>query len=111
MRASKKPNRMKGGLKQRYKGSWSIVLDVGYRPDPITGTLKRQQKWVTFRGTKKEALAKRTELLHTRNNGAFVEPSKLTLGAWVREWLDTSVKSRCRRQPTRGTGASSSETS
>ena len=42
---------MRGHIKQRSKGSWSIVLDLGR--DPSTG--KRKQQWVTVRGTKKEA--------------------------------------------------------
>ena len=42
---------MRGHIKQRSKGSWSIVLDLGR--DPSTG--KRKQQWVTVRCTKKEA--------------------------------------------------------
>ncbi len=41
---------MKGCLTQRYKGSWSIVLDVGYQMDPITGVRKRKQRCITVRG-------------------------------------------------------------
>jgi integrase len=28
--------------------------------------------------------------------GEFIEPTKLTLGAWLKEWLDGSLKPRCR---------------
>jgi hypothetical protein len=28
---------MRGSLKKRYKGSWSIILDLGYETDPATG--------------------------------------------------------------------------
>ena len=31
-------------LRKRYKGTWSIILDLGYKRDPQTGKLKRQQK-------------------------------------------------------------------
>jgi len=89
---------MRGSLKQRYKGSWSIILDLGFEPDPVTGVPKRKQKWVTFRGTKKQADAKLTELLGAANDGTFVEPSKITLGAWLREWLEVAV--RRQRRPT-----------
>jgi integrase len=77
---------------QRYKGSWSIVLDLGYQPDPATGKLKRRQKWITVRGTKKEAEAKLAELLVDVNRGVLVEPSKRTFGDWLTEWLDKAIK-------------------
>ena len=54
---------MRGCLKQRYKGSWSIILNIGYQIDPTTGRSKRRQKWITFRGTKKEAQTRLNELL------------------------------------------------
>lgn len=77
---------MRGSITQRYKGSWSLILDLGYRRDPATGKLKRQQKWVTFRGTKADAEKKLNELIHAQNKGAFVEPNKRTLGEWLTEW-------------------------
>ena len=49
---------MRGHIKQRSKGSWTIVLDLGR--DPSTG--KRRQQWVTHRGTRKEAEKKLAEL-------------------------------------------------
>jgi hypothetical protein len=74
----------------------SIILDLGYEPDPESGILKRKQKWVTFRGTRKDAELKLNALLTASNGGTFIEASKLTLGAWLREWLEASVKPRCR---------------
>jgi len=35
---------MRGSLIQRYKGSWSIILDLGYQTDPATGLRKRKQQ-------------------------------------------------------------------
>jgi integrase len=87
---------MRGSLKQRYKGSWSIILDLGYEPHPETGKMRRRQKWVTFRGTRKKAEAKLTELLGAVDKGEFVEPSKMTLSKWLAEWLEASVKPRVR---------------
>src|SRR5713101_8419891 len=46
---------MRGSLVQRYKGSWSVVLDLGYQVDPATGTRKRKQQWITIRGTRRDA--------------------------------------------------------
>jgi hypothetical protein len=43
---------MRGSVRQRYKGSWSLILDLGYEANPTTGKRKRRQTWVTFRGTR-----------------------------------------------------------
>ena len=43
---------MRGSLKQRSKGSWSIILDLGYETDPDTGQKKRKQRCQTIRGTR-----------------------------------------------------------
>jgi len=88
---------MRGSLKQRYKGSWSLVLDLGYQADPDTGLRKRKQKWITFRGTRKQAETKLTDLVRDANKGEFVEPSKLTLGEWLTTWLAETVKPARRR--------------
>ncbi len=74
---------MRGHIKQRAKGSWSIVIDVGR--DPQTG--KRQQQWHTVRGTKKEAETKLREVLDALEKGVYVKPSKMTVGQWLEEWL------------------------
>lgn len=86
---------MRGSIKRRYKGSWSLILDLGHEPHPDTGRLRRRQKWITFRGPRKKAEEKLTELLSAANGDVFVEPSKITLVAWLREWLATSVKPTC----------------
>lgn len=83
---------MRGSLKQRYEGSWSLILDRGYQTDPTTGKTKRCQKWITFHGSKKQAQKKLTELVNAHNNGAFVEPSKLTVGEWLTAWLEKAIK-------------------
>jgi integrase len=71
---------VRGHIRQRYKGTWSIVLDLGRRVDPKTGLLKRVQKWFTFRGTRKQAEGKLTTLLHGADRGQVIEASKLTVG-------------------------------
>ena len=79
---------MRGSLKKRYKGSWSLILDLGYQPDPQDPTKRRRkQKWITFTGTRKQADAKLTQLLHQTDTGTFVEPSKMTLATWLPQWL------------------------
>lgn len=83
---------MRGHLVKRYKGSWSIVLDLGRRRDPETGLLKRVQKWFSCIGTKKAAEKRLSELLHRYHQGSVIEPSKMLLGDWLERWIDTAVK-------------------
>jgi integrase len=84
---------MRGSIKQRYRGSWSIILDLGYQPHPDTGKVRRRQKWVTFRGTRAQAEKKLTALLGTLDAGTYVDTTKITLGEWLTEWLELAAKS------------------
>ena len=83
---------MRGSLRKRYKDSWNIIIDLSYQPDTQTGQLKRKQKWFTVHGTKRDAEKRLAELLHQANRHELVEPSKLTLGMWLDEWLETAIK-------------------
>jgi integrase len=83
---------MRGSIRKRYKDSWNIIVDVGYQFDPETGKQKRVQKWFTVRGTKRDAEKKLTELLHDLHRSQFVEPSKLSVGDWLNDWLETAIK-------------------
>jgi integrase len=83
---------MKGTIVQRYKGTWSLIIDLGYQSDPATGTPKRKQKWITVKGTKRDAQDRLNELLRDVRHAEFVEPSKRTLGQWLTEWLEVAVK-------------------
>jgi hypothetical protein len=76
---------MRGTLIQRYNGSWSLILDLGYQVDPTTGKSKRRQKWITFRGSKKQAEAQLNEHVRAAQRGELVEPSKTTLSEWLTE--------------------------
>ncbi len=82
---------MRGHIRQRAKGSWSIVITLGR--DKATGKLNQQ--WHTVRGTKKEAEAKLRELLDALEKGTYVKPSKMTLGEWMEMWLESYVKVNC----------------
>jgi integrase len=91
---------MRGTLKQRYAGSWSLILDLGYEVEPETGRKKRRQKWITFRGTRKQAEAELTERVRAANRGEFVEPSRSTLGEWLTEWLTKAITPPLKSQAT-----------
>ena len=74
---------MRGHIKQRAKGSWSIVLELGR--DPATG--KRRQQWTTFRGTKRDAERKLAELQHQMDTGSYLRPSRLRVAGFLQQWL------------------------
>jgi len=82
---------MKGHIRQRSKGSWEIVIDVGR--DPSTG--KRLQHWETVRGTKRDAQQRLAELLVTIEQGSYIKPKRLTLGQWLEDWIDSYVTTNC----------------
>lgn len=83
---------MRGHIFQRSEGSWTIVLDIGRKVDPATGKLKRIQKWKTVRGTKKEAQAELTNMLHNLSRGQVISPSRMTLGEWLEEWIKSAIQ-------------------
>ena len=89
---------MRGTLKQRSKGSWSIILDVGR--DPATG--KRRQQWHTVRGTKKQAEAELVGLIHQLDSGGYTKPSKETVGAFLHRWLDDYISVQVRAKTLEG---------
>src|SRR5688572_26559539 len=79
---------MRGSLKQRYKGSWSLILEMDRERDPKTGLVIRKRKWITFRGTRRQAEKKLNDLVRDAQHGEFVEPSKITLKEWLPKWLE-----------------------
>lgn len=81
---------MRGHLTQRGKqtDSWTIVLSLGN--DPATG--KRLRHWESFRGSKREAEKRMSELEHQRDTGAMARPGKSTVGEYLNRWLHDYVK-------------------
>lgn len=78
---------MRGHIHQRSAGTWTIVLDIGRDANG-----KRHQKSQTVRGTKRDAQRELTSLLNALQTGAYVEPTKLTVGEYLRRWLDDYAK-------------------
>jgi integrase len=74
---------MRGGTRKR-GDTWTWYFDA---VDPATGK-RRQRSKGGFR-TKREAQAALSEALAGYRAGTLVEPSKLTLGAFLDEWLPT----------------------
>ena len=79
---------MKGYIRQRSKGSWEICIDVG--TDSSTG--KRRRHFESVKGTKREAQHRLAELLINIEQGTYIkQPKRLTVAAWLRQWLDSYV--------------------
>lgn len=74
---------MKGHIRERSPGHWSIVLDI---PDPRDG--KRRRKWHAFAGTKRQAQVECARLISIIQGGTYLEPSKTTLAQFFDRWLD-----------------------
>jgi integrase len=73
---------MRGSIIKR-GSTYSIVLDLGRGPDG-----RRIRKWHSGYRTRKEAEKARIELLARVDQGAYVEPSRLTLTRFLRDqWL------------------------
>ena len=75
---------MAGNITRRGKSSWRLKFK-GAERDPDTG--RRSTRFVTFRGTKRDAVAELTRLLGEVAAGTAVNPTKMTVGEYVREWL------------------------
>lgn len=73
---------MKGHIRERSPGHWAIVIEVR---DPATN--QRKRKWHSFRGTKREAQVECARLISELNAGAYLEPSKTTIAAFLDRWL------------------------
>jgi integrase len=85
---------MSGHIRRRGERSWELKYDAGRHP--LTG--KRQIRYVSFKGTKREAQAELVKLMHSVNTGTDVDPTKISLSEfcdrWVRDWASTNVSAK-----------------
>jgi integrase len=89
-----------GSIRQRSPGSWSLKYDVGR--NPRTG--RRITRYATVRGTKRDAQRALRELLGAVDDGTHVDPGKLTVGQWLKQWLDEARHTVSRKTHERYTG-------
>jgi|SRR5262252_134230 len=80
-------NQGQGHIRQRGQRSWELKFDLGR--DAVTG--KRISRYVNFRGTKREAQAELNRLLNSRNEGTYVDPTKMTVAEYLEHWLAVYV--------------------
>ncbi|MCL6522702.1 MAG: site-specific integrase [Firmicutes bacterium] len=74
----------RGHIERRGHSSWRVEVTLG--TDPTTGRRKRLR--VTVRGTEEDAQRKLTELLRQADLGQAVEPSRITVGEYLTQWLE-----------------------
>ena len=80
---------MTGNITRRGKASWRLKFDVGRDPD----TGRRITHYQTVRGTKKQAEAELIRQLAAIDGGTYVEPNKVTVASYMREWIDQAAAS------------------
>lgn len=75
---------MLGSLHKKGK-TFYIVFDQGR--DPVTN--KRKQKWISLGTTdRKVAAAKYADMVKEINTGSYIEPAKMSLGEYLKKWLE-----------------------
>jgi len=74
---------MRGNITRRGKHSWRIKFDLDREPSG-----ERQVRYVTVKGTRKDAEAELTRLLNDADRGVLVDPTKITVAKHLHDWLD-----------------------
>ena len=89
---------MSGHIRRRGERSWELKFDDGR--DPATG--KRRIRYVSFKGTKREAQIELTRLMAAHDKGDYIDPSKATvaqfLDRWHRDWAAINVGGKTRER-------------
>jgi integrase len=75
---------MRGNITRRGRASWRLKFDTGR--DAVTG--KRQTRFVTVRGKRRDAERELARLLNDAHNGTLIDPSKVTVAECIWTWLD-----------------------
>jgi integrase len=81
---------MTGHIRRRGERSWELKFDVG-----ADATGRRKIRYVSFKGTKKQAEQKLVALLAAEQNGQGIDPSRVTtadfLERWQRDWASVNL--------------------
>jgi integrase len=75
-----------GSVFRRKDCTWCGVLTIGY-----DGTGKRRRRYV-YGATKAETLEKLMRLQHAKLTGELGEPTRFTVAAYLRHWLETAAR-------------------
>lgn len=74
---------MRGHIVKRGKNSYTIILDAGKDAEG-----KRNQQWVSIKGTKRDAEKRLSEMLHQIDTGLYMRPGKTTVKDFLERWLE-----------------------
>jgi integrase len=77
---------MRGNITRRGKSSWRLKFDVGADEHG-----KRRIRYVTVKGKRADAQAELARLLNEHHRGTLVDPTKMTVGEYLRSWLDSKA--------------------
>jgi integrase len=72
------------GVRRRGRNSWEITVELGH--DPVNG--RRRRLTQTVKGTRRDAEVIRAHLLHRITTGIDLEPTRLTVAAYLERWLE-----------------------
>ena len=73
-----------GSIRQRPDGRWEARITIG--TDPGTGKTIRRS---VYGDTQKEVRKRMTEILRELDKGTYLTPRKITVSAWLEDWLQT----------------------
>lgn len=80
----------RGQIIKRTDTSWQIKVYVGRENG------KRKWKYKTLQGTRADAQKALTKMLRELDTGTYVEPTNLTVEAYLERWLETAARPRVR---------------
>ncbi len=84
---------MAGSIRKQGRHSWNVLIELG--SDPLTK--KRRRRWLTVRGSKKDAERALTAALSQRDRGIDLSPAKITVAEFLRRWVQDAVQHRVRQ--------------
>ncbi|MBI4200005.1 MAG: site-specific integrase [Chloroflexi bacterium] len=73
---------MRGNLRQRSRGSWTLTVEL-----PRDASGKRRALYETFQGNKRQAQDRLAELIASTKDGYTVRPEKITVQEALSQWL------------------------
>ena len=84
--------RKRGHIRRRGANSWEVIVDLGRDAQG-----KRRQRSHSVRGDRDDAQRRLTELLQEVDQETYIEPHKLTVAAFLEQWL-THMEPRVRHK-------------
>lgn len=79
-----------GTIRERSPGRWLVAIELGR--DPQAG--RRQRRYFTVFGSRRDANQARREALTQRDRGTLIPADKITLAEWLESWLERHYAER-----------------